>query len=100
MSTTVKFLILYSIPILTVIGTYLTYGLGYGTNAEGLVKLSFFIAIVGLISSFNITVKLVSKFLKNKISYAGIIFAILGSILDLISIGIFILFFQMELGFY
>lgn len=98
MNTTVKFIILYLIPVFTIIGTYGTYMLGYGTSAENLISFSFFLAVIGLITSFYLTVKLVSKFLGNKIIYSGVIFTVLACILEFISFSFFIFFFKSELA--
>jgi hypothetical protein len=97
MGTRIRFLILYLIPILSVIGTYITYGIGYGTRAEGLINFSFTLLVIGLISELYITIRLISHFLANKISYLGVIFTILGFILELLAFAFYLLFFQMEL---
>lgn len=100
MNTTVKFLILYAIPILSVVGTFGTYMMGYGTRAEGLVRFALMIAILGLVTSCYIAATLVSQFLTNDIIYAGVIFAVLGCILELIAFYFFLFFFKMELGLF
>lgn len=99
MSTIVKFLILYLIPILSIAGTFGTYMLAYGTSGEGLVSFAFIIALVGLVASCYITITLVSQFLVNKTVYLGVIFSILACLLEFIAFAFFIVMFKEALRF-
>ena len=98
MSTTVQFLILYLIPILSVAGTFGTYALGYGKKADDLVMFSFMFIGAGLIASCYLTVTLITQFLTDEVSYLGIAFSIVGCLLELIAFAFYILIFKDELG--
>ncbi len=97
MSTTAKFLILYLIPCFSVAGTFGTYMIGYGTRAEGLIKFVFMIVVSALIASCYITVKLVSQFIADETIYSGVIFSILGCLLEFIAFAFYIVMFKDEL---
>jgi hypothetical protein len=99
MNTAVKFLILYLIPILSIAITLGTYALVYGTYNEGFVGLVFIIVLLGLIASCYITIILVSRFLAKETIYFGIIFSILGCLLEFASVIIYTVIFEHELHF-
>ena len=99
MSNSVKFLILYLIPILSIVGTYGIYMLAYGTSGEGIVSFGFIIAILGLIASCYITITLVSQFVANETIYLGVIFSILAFLFELAAFAFYIVMFKQELHF-
>lgn len=99
MSTTFSFIILYLIPVLTVLGTFGTYMLGYGTSGKELVSFVFLIVLAGFITSCCITVALISQFVKGDIIYSGIIFSLFGCLLGLAAFSFYILMFKQELRF-
>ena len=98
LSTAVTFLILYLIPILTVSGTFGTYMLAYGTSGNGLIRLAFIIVLVGLIASCYLAVILVSQFLSDGISYSGVIFSILGCLIEFSAFAFYLVMFKDELS--
>ncbi|MEH6443559.1 MAG: hypothetical protein V7784_06645 [Oceanospirillaceae bacterium] len=97
MSTTVTFLVLYLIPILTVAGTFGTYMLAYGTSGNDLIRFAFIVVIIGLIASCYITVILVSQFLSSEIIYSGVIFSILGCLFEFVAFSFYLVMFKDEL---
>jgi uncharacterized membrane protein YciS (DUF1049 family) len=99
MSIAVSFFILYLIPILTIVLTFGLYMLAYGKSADGIVTLGFFLALSGLITSCYLTTILVSGFVANKIVYSGVIFSIMGCLIEIAAFGFYILIYKDELRF-
>jgi len=97
MSTTVKFLILYLIPILTVSGTLGTFLLAYGKRSNGFIKFVFKVVILGLIAACYITVVLLFQFLTDDIVYSGVLFSILGCFFEFLAFAYYIVMFKDEL---
>ena len=99
MSITIKFLILYLIPIISILGTFGLYLLAYGTNPKNIVDFVFLFMILGFIVSCYITVQLISQFWDNKIIYSGIVFSILGFFLEVMALLFYIVMFNEFLNF-
>lgn len=94
MSTTVKFLILYLIPILSFVSSVGVYMHAYGKAPENTyINLAFFFVVLGFIASCFITVMLVTQFLSNEAVYSGIVFSILAWLVELIVVGLYLVMF-------
>ena len=98
MSTTIKFLILYLIPIVTFASSVGVYVHGYGKSPRNTyVNFAFFFVILGFISSSIIAITLLSQFISGETILSGIIFSILPWVADLIVVGLYVYVFY---GFY
>ncbi|MBW8192890.1 hypothetical protein K0504_17785 [Neiella marina] len=95
MSTVVKFIVLYLIPVVSfaaVIGSYL---LVYGESSEHpLINLALLLVASGFVASSYVGVKLISQFVDETIIYSGIIFTVLGWLLGAVPVVIYLMLFK------
>lgn len=97
MSSTVKFLVLYLIPIFTACGTLGTFMFAHGKSANSFIKFIFMVVSLGLISTCYITITLIIHFLSDGVFYSGVVFTILGCLFEFVTFGFFIVMFKDEL---
>jgi len=95
MSTVVKFLILYLLPVVSFAGVGGIYLLAYGKSLDSpLIDLALLIVVAAFIASSYLTVLLISQFLANEVIYLGIICSILGWLLVLIPVVFYLAIFK------
>ena len=78
MSITVKFLILYLIPVLTFVGSFGVYFHAYGKSPENtFINFGFFIVVCAFFASSTLALSLVHHFLLKQNSYVGVVFSLI-----------------------
>lgn len=71
-----------------------------GKSANGFIKFVFVVVVTGLITACYITVTLIVNFIGDDVIYSGIIFSILGFLLELVAFSYYIIMFKDELRSY
>lgn len=95
MSTIIKFLILYLLPVLSFAGVIGIYLLAYGKSLDNpLIEFAFFLSVFSFIASSYLSVKLISCFVTKSVNYWGILFSCLGFVLGIIPILVYLLMFK------
>jgi len=85
MSTTVKFIILYLIPISTFAASFGIYLHSYGKNPEDTyVNIGFFFVICAFVVSSALAFNLIHQLLTNQGSYVSVAFALIPWIVSII----------------
>lgn len=94
MNTAVKFLILYLIPVITILVWMLIFMHGYGKYSEDTyANLGFILTVCAVVVSSILAFGLVSHFLTNQTHYLGIVFSIIPWVTSIIiMIGVFRIF--------
>jgi len=91
MSNTVKFIILYLIPILTFSGSVGFYFYAYGKSPEDIyINIVFFFVVLGFIATCAIAFTLINQFVSIERNYLGVIFSLLPLIADLLVLGLYL----------
>jgi len=94
MSITVKFIILYLIPILTFAGSFGVYRHAYGKSPEDTyINIAFFFVVLGFIASCAIAFALINQFVSIERNYLGIVFSLLPWGADLLVLGLYLVVF-------
>lgn len=95
MSTVVKFLILYLVPVLSFAGVLGIYMLAYGKSLDSpLISLALFLVVSSFIVSSYVAVILISQFAANGVIYSGLLFSILGWLLGGVPIFFYLVMFK------
>ncbi len=85
MSVTIKFIILYLIPVISFAGLVGVYFHGYGKSpGETFVNSAFFFVVLGFIASCFIAISLITQFTAGETIYTGIVFSILAWLIEII----------------
>ncbi|EAR55530.1 hypothetical protein SKA34_13755 [Photobacterium sp. SKA34] len=94
-STAAIFLILYLIPVLSFAGTTGTYMLLHGESlSHPLINVVLLIVVSGFIVSSYLSVKLISKFVSEKVMCFGIVFTVLAWLLGVIAVMFYLVMFK------
>ncbi|MFB9156004.1 hypothetical protein ACFFUS_22195 [Vibrio gallaecicus] len=95
MSTVVKFLIIYLVPVISFSGIIGSYMLVYGDSVDHpIISLVLLFVISGFLVSSYLSVKLVSQFSGEKLIYSGIFFTVLGWLLGGVPVIICLMLFK------
>ncbi len=99
MSTTLKFSILYLIPILSFAATIGIYLLAYGKSLHNpIIDFGLILVISCFISSSYLAVVLISHFLAQEVKYLGILFSVFAWILGIIPVWVYFVMFKESLN--
>lgn len=94
-STATIFLILYLIPVLSFAGTIGTYMLLHGESlSHPFINVVLLIVASGFIVSSYHCVKVISKFVCEKVMYLGIVFTVLAWLLGVIAVVFYLVMFK------
>ncbi len=94
MSITIKFLVLYLIPILSFVSSLGTYLHAHGKPSENTyINLVFILVVLGFLASSYIAMGLISLFITDEIVYSGIAFTVLPWVIELVVLGLYCIVF-------
>ena len=92
MGTATKFLMLYLIPVISFAGTVGTYIFVYGESVDHpLIDVALALVILGFLFSSIISVKLIFHFLSGSVNYLGVVFTVIGWLLEIVPVSVYML---------
>jgi hypothetical protein len=99
MSTSINFLILYLIPLLSFAGATGVYLHAHGKPPEDtFINFAFICIVIGFVASCFITTTLVSHFSSDAMNYFGIVFSILAWFIEYLVVGLYLVSANPEIG--